>query len=338
MDNAIDYEGTIDGVPVIQEKEFHTNGERIRYYFHALTARELVIPYTERAFISAEDSLFQIEDPLFYPLLKKNRISRFILDEHNANWEMYDFAHPDLKKRIYAKVASHRDKENEKLALLHATHILCCSIRDRDILVLEVPEIEDRITIIPNCVNFHEYESPPFSSPEPRKNSKKGQILFVGLMAYAPNVEAARFICEIIAPRTLRCEFIIAGKNPPKLACPENVMFPGYVDDIKSVIASADICIAPIRSGSGTRIKILEYMAMGKPVITTSKGAEGIEYTDGLNIIIEDRIENYPEIIRHLLDDEKKRLALGREGRKLITEKYDWEMYRKRLEKIYRDV
>ena len=115
-------------------------------------------------------------------------------------------------------------------------------------------------------------------------------------------------------------------------------MFPGYVDDIKSVIASADICIAPIRSGSGTRIKILEYMAMGKPVITTSKGAEGIEYTDGLNIIIEDRIENYPEIIRHLLDDEKKRLALGREGRKLITEKYDWEMYRKRLEKIYRDV
>jgi polysaccharide biosynthesis protein PslH len=79
-------------------------------------------------------------------------------------------------------------------------------------------------------------------------------------------------------------------------------------------------------------------MAMGKPVIATSKGAEGIEYTDGLNIIIEDTIEKYPEIIQDLLDNEKKRAALGREAWKLINEKYDWELYRKPLGKIYRDL
>jgi glycosyltransferase involved in cell wall biosynthesis len=76
---------------------------------------------------------------------------------------------------------------------------------------------------------------------------------------------------------------------------------------------------------------------MGKPVISTSKGAEGIEYTNGLNIIIEDRIEKYPEIIRQLLDDEPKRSALGREAIDLIKKTYDWELYRKTLGRIYRD-
>ena len=85
MDNNVDFEGTVEGVPFIQEKEFRTDWESLWYYFHALTAKELIIPYTKRAFESLENCLFQIEDPLFYPLLKKNHISRFILDEHNAN-------------------------------------------------------------------------------------------------------------------------------------------------------------------------------------------------------------------------------------------------------------
>jgi glycosyltransferase involved in cell wall biosynthesis len=209
-------------------------------------------------------------------------------------------------------------------------------VRDRDLLVSEVAEIRERISVIPNCVNAGDYEM--VSRPGTiAGNPEKGRILFVGLMDYAPNVEAARLICEIIAPRSSGCRFDIVGKNPPKLRCPENVRFSGYVEDIRPVIANADICLAPIRTGSGTRIKILEYMAMGKPVIATSKGAEGIEYTDGRDIIIEDTIEKYPEIIRQLLDDEKRCSVLGREARKLVREKYDWELYRKPLERIYRD-
>jgi glycosyltransferase involved in cell wall biosynthesis len=147
-----------------------------------------------------------------------------------------------------------------------------------------------------------------------------------------------KLICRTIAPTSPKnYQFTIAGKNPPSIAHPGNVQFTGYVADIRVIIAEADICIAPIRSGSGTRLKILEYMAMGKPVIATSKGAEGIEYTDGLNIIIEDTIEKYPEVIQALLDDEMRRSTLGREAVKLIKEKYDWDLYRKPLEKIYRD-
>jgi glycosyltransferase involved in cell wall biosynthesis len=103
-------------------------------------------------------------------------------------------------------------------------------------------------------------------------------------------------------------------------------------------LAGADICIAPICSGSGTRLKILEYMAMGKPVISTSKGAEGIDYTHGLNIVIEDEIERYPEIIHQLVADETRCSDLGRNALKLVREKYDWQIYRKSLEKIYQDM
>lgn len=338
MDNTTEYEGVISGVPVIQEKEFRNPWERIPYYFRALTARELVVPYTERAFLSGENSLFQIEDPLLYPLLKKKGVSRFILDEHNVNWETYSFVQPQLQAQLYSKIAFRRNKDNEKRALLHAAHILCCSSRDRDILVSEVPKIENRISIIPNCVNYQEYASISDNSNFWVRGPHQGRILFVGIMTHPPNADAARLICDAIAPFCPDNEFLVIGKNPLKISYPKNVRFLGYVDDVKSVIAGSDVCIAPLRYGSGTRIKILEYMAMGKPVIATAKGAEGIEYSDGLNIIIEDRIEKYPEVIRMLLDDDRKRNALGREAARLIREKYDWELYRKLLGTIYRKI
>lgn len=337
MDNAVSYEGTVDGVPVIQEQEFRNGWERIVFYFHAVTAETLIKPYAQRAFSDKGNSLFQIEDPLLYPLLEKNRISGYILDEHNINWELYGPRQSDLKKRIYARVARKRDKANEKRALLNAAHILCCSVRDRDILVQEVPVIEDRITVIPNCVHFRQYPDPGKAPGEASGSPGDTRILFVGTLSHPPNAEAARRICDTIAPQS-PYRFIIAGKNPPKVVCPGNAEFTGYVPDIRRLIAGADICIAPIGSGSGTRLKILEYLAMGKPVIATSKGAEGIDYTDGRNIIIEDSIGNFPGVIQGLLEDKSKCASLGREARALIRDRYDWELYREPLQGIYRRI
>lgn len=337
-DNSVNFSGKISGIPVIQEKDVSNYWEKFHYYFNALTKRELIFPYPQKAFENPDDSLFQIEDPRFYPLLKKNHITRFILDEHNANWEMLDFPYSTIKERIYVKLSYNRERKTEREALVHASHVLCCSVRDRETLIHEIPDIEDRISIIPNCVNVRDYENSPADTIEyDERSSHRGRILFIGIMTYPPNIDAARKICDVIAPMRLNCDFFIVGKNPPKIRCSENVKFTGYIEDLTPLLSSADICIAPLRYGSGTRIKILEYMAMGKAVISTSKGAEGIEYTHGWNIIIEDSIEKYPEIIQGLLEDEKKRLALGREGRKLIETKYDWELYREPLKKIYRD-
>jgi glycosyltransferase involved in cell wall biosynthesis len=201
-----------------------------------------------------------------------------------------------------------------------------------------VPEIDGKISVIPNCVNIRDYDA-ACRAPEPGDTTvKERQVLFVGTLSYQPNMDAVRLICKDIAPQCPDCVFIIVGINPPKIPYPHNVKRTGYLPDVRPVLAGADICIAPICSGSGTRLKILEYMAMGKPVISTSKGAEGIDYTHGLNIVIEDEIERYPEIIHQLVADETRCSDLGRNALKLVREKYDWQIYRKSLEKIYQDM
>ncbi|MDP3104078.1 MAG: glycosyltransferase, partial [Candidatus Methanoperedens sp.] len=101
-------------------------------------------------------------------------------------------------------------------------------------------------------------------------------------------------------------------------------------------LSSADICIVPLRFGSGTRLKILEYMAACKPVISTSKGAEGIEYVDKENIIIEDNINNFVGIIKELLNEENRACEIGKSAEKLIKQKYEWNLYSNTLNDVYK--
>jgi glycosyltransferase involved in cell wall biosynthesis len=335
LDKNLAYEGDIDGLHIIQENGSLSLAEKFFFYPHALLARELHVPFVKRAFHNPENVFFQIENPSLFPLLRKKRISRFIIDEQNVNWEMASLVR-GIKDRFYQSLAFRRDKENEKDALRSASHVLCCSQRDRDIFCTSVPEVTDKISVIPNCVDLRRYNP---GLPLSNAGDRESRILFIGTLSYSPNIDAVHLICRIIAPKCdPSLQFIIAGRNPPPIRRPGNVRFTGYVPDIVPVVADADICIAPLLSGSGTRLKILEYMAMEKPVIATSKGAEGIECRNGLNIIIEDSIEKYPDIIMALINDPKRCRALGREARKLVEEKYDWELYRKPLGKIYREL
>jgi len=335
VDKNLAYEGDIDSLHIIQERKSLTLAEKLFFYPHALFARELHVPFVKRAFLNPENVVFQIDSPFLLPLLKKKGISRFILDEQNINWEVASFDR-GIKNHVYQCLAFRRDKKNEMDALRAASHVLCCSQRERDIFCREVQEVTDKISVIPNCVDLRKYRP---GLPRSTADQRVYRILFVGTLSYPPNIEAVHLICQIIAPKSdPSVQFIIAGRNPPTVRFPRNVRFTDYIPDIVPVIADADICIAPLQSGSGTRLKILEYMAMEKPVIATSKGAEGIECRHGLNIIIEDSIEKYPNVIKTLIDDPKRCRELGREARKLVEEKYDWELYRKPLGKIYQEL
>lgn len=337
-DDHLEFKGKIDGINIIQEISYNNFIEKFHYNISALTSRELIIPYSKQAFDDLTRSLIQIENPIFYPLLKKKKIYPFILDEQNVNWELYKYnPEKSVSEKIYERVAYHRDKENEKEALLNASHILTCSEHDKHVFLNEIPSLEDKISVIPNCVNFKDFKDLAKSFPEKLTDEKKIRVVFMGNLSYPPNTDAVRLICNVIAPQ---CgddyQFIIIGKNPPFVHSPKNTKFLGYIADVKKEIYRADICIAPIRFGSGTRMKILEYLAMGKPVISTLKGAEGIEYSNGLNIIIEDKIEEYPEVLRNLVLDDRKCSLLSEQALKLIQNKYDWELYRTPLMKIYR--
>jgi glycosyltransferase involved in cell wall biosynthesis len=182
-------------------------------------------------------------------------------------------------------------------------------------------------------VNINDYS---LSKWDVQKKTSEKKVVFVGKLDYFPNQDAAALICTEIAPFAQDIKFIIVGSGRMEnIKIPPNVHFTGYVSDTKPYVADADLCICPIRYGAGTRFKIIEYMALKKPVIATSKGAEGLEVTDGKNIIIEDKIENYPHIIKNLIFDAGDCERIGAAARKLIELKYDWQKYANVLRDVY---
>lgn len=333
------FNGDLDGVLLCQQKKFHNTIDKVQYYAEGLFSKEFSIRIPDIAFDDKESVLFQTEGPNFNNLLKKRNIKKFILDQHNVYWETREFPNEDFKQRIFDVFTRHRDREIEIQALKDAAHVLVCSERDKQIFIDNVHGLEDKITVIPNCINFNEYDNFSRNYSGQRNSDYDFQVLFVGFLSYLPNLDAVKNICNEIAPNfDMNVNFLIIGKNPPKIKKPENVTFLGYVDNIKEAIFHSNVCIAPIRYGSGTRFKILEYFAMGKPVVSTSKGAEGIDYTDKRNILIEDDFYEFSGRIKELLDNPNMRNQIARNGQDLVRKKYDWSIYQKPLGNVYKNV
>jgi len=190
-----------------------------------------------------------------------------------------------------------------------------------------------KVEIIPNGVDTH------FFAPRGNRADAK-TLMFSGTMNYYPNVDALRFFLTRIWPLVKKISsdmrLLIVGKNPrgwiqqlPKRD--PRISVTGYVEDTRPYFEQAGIYICPIRDGGGTRVKILDALAMAKPVISTTLGCEGIEVTPGKNILIADTPDQFVQCIEILVKDGGLRERLGVEGRKLVVVKYSWEAIGARL-------
>jgi glycosyltransferase involved in cell wall biosynthesis len=332
-----EYRGISDGIHLVQEKKYSGSIDKYRFYLQSLLSNKYSLRCPSEALQNLDsESVLQVEGPYYYHLLKASGVEKYVLDEANVYWELLDFPTFDLKNRVYNRMASARNRTIEIAAVKDASHVLACSNTDKGKLIDAVPGMEDKIAVIPNCVDFDEYSNYLAVNRERDPDTSVKKVLFVGAFNYSPNIDAAHLICEKIAPAFgPEVGFIIAGRNPPRIRKPDNVEFTGLVEDLKTLTFNCDVCIAPIRYGSGTRFKILEYMAMGKPVVSTSKGAEGIDYTDGTDIFIEDDFGRFNERIRELLRNPGR---FGQSAQQLIVRKYDWKLYKGELQRIYREV
>jgi glycosyltransferase involved in cell wall biosynthesis len=337
VDEEYFFDGEIDGIRFIQEEKYHHDYERLIQYYHAFFSRNFAPKVPAKTFSNKTDYLFQLESPYFYNLIKKEKIKNFVLNEFDVNWEMSNLPHHDLKLKIYKKLFSEREREVEIEALKRSSLILTCSEIDKEKILKEIPDVTSKIMVMPNCVDFKEFSSYLDSNNKVELGGKKFTVTFIGSLFYPPNQDAVNIIVSNIAPHfTNDVQFLIVGKNPPNIKTPSNVHFLGYVENIKETIHQSDICIAPLRFGGGTRIKILEYMAMKKPVISTTKGAEGLDARHGEHIILEDNLNLFHDQITSLLNDEKKMRIIGENGQKLVKEKYDWILYKDALENEYK--
>ena len=257
----------------------------------------------------------------------------FILDEHNVEWNViaYEMNNSPFfrtwvgKRRFVRRLLQPRlrarAKAYEKEALLRAAFTLVPSEPDRQAILDELPGLSTRVRVLPSCLDMERY--PPQSGMSSTKN-----VVLAANYNYLPNLEAAAFVDTVLAPGVPEARFLLVGPNLPSgFVKSANVVQTGYVKDLKQTFADAAICIAPLMKGSGTRLKILSYLAASKAVVATSKACEGLDVVDGANILIRDEAGAFQSAITELLRDRERCNRLGAAGRLLVEAKYDWKVH-----------
>jgi polysaccharide biosynthesis protein PslH len=196
------------------------------------------------------------------------------------------------------------------------------SERERAIVACHVDR--SRIVVVPNCADL--------SSPMLEEVSNASPvILFVGQLEYPPNIDAARWLVDDIFPR-IRAEYpsaqlLIVGR-PEHAALRlygEGIVDAGVVADLTPYYRSADLVIAPLRAGGGTRLKILEAMAKGRVVVSTSLGAEGLHAIDGHHLVLADSGQALAEAVVALFRERARRTTIRSQARTLVEARYSWD-------------
>jgi glycosyltransferase involved in cell wall biosynthesis len=167
------------------------------------------------------------------------------------------------------------------------------------------------------------------------------RLVLLGTLGYLPNLDGAEwFVAEVLpAIRDIRpkAHLTLVGSSSPTVI--EHLVGPavtlvGQVEDVAEELAAGDILVAPLRVGSGVRLKLLEAFAHGIPVVATSVAAEGIDVRDGVHLLIADDPRSFAAAVIRLLEDRELRSRLSTEARRLVEEKYDWRQIGDRFEAL----
>lgn len=166
-----------------------------------------------------------------------------------------------------------------------------------------------------------------------------GSLFFAGTLSYPPNAEAAEWIVrEALGPIQAACpaaHLTIAGRGAPPsvlaLASVPGVEVAGWVPDIAAALADAAVVVVPLQSGGGTKLKVLEALAAGRPVVTTSVGAAGIDVVSGEHLLVADGVAAFAEAVAGLLADPEAAGRLGARGRAFAAAHFDWRAIGDRL-------
>ena len=175
------------------------------------------------------------------------------------------------------------------------------------------------------------------------RDETEGRIVFFGNMSYEPNIDGIRYFYRDIFPSVKRvmpaASLKIVGKAPAfsvqERHNGHDIVVTGTVNDVRPYLEESAVAVVPLRIGGGTRLKILEAMAMGKAVVSTSVGCEGLAVTHGENILISDDPREFAQACVDVLRNPTLRGRLGAAARRLVCERYDWEQIRARLADDY---
>jgi glycosyltransferase involved in cell wall biosynthesis len=309
-----------------------TNLSERRDYLMRACSLASRLPYSVRRFVSASmaerirrrvsDERFDaiICDTIFVlPNLPHTRVPVILnnVDVEHVILERYAACERNPARRLYCMLEAFKLRRFEQAACRRAALRMVCSGDDEALLRLLWSE--GPMVVVPNVVDTDEYRPDHADVPV--------TALFQGAMDWYPNRDAVLFFVREILPEIRRqvpgVQFRVAGRQGPTrfqelMERVPGVTFSGTVPDIRVEVARSTVCVVPLRIGSGTRLKILEAAAMGRPIVSTRVGAEGLELRDGEEILIADDPHGFARSVVALLSNPERCRALGAAARRKV--------------------
>jgi polysaccharide biosynthesis protein PslH len=262
-----------------------------------------------------------------------------VLFQHNvesALWQRMASTESNPLKRLAYWLEVRKMSSYERSAVRRFHHVIAVSEHDRQQML--AMDSASAITVVPTGVDTQKYlVVPPASADPPR-------IVFTGSMDWEPNIDAVIYFVKAIFSRVVAefpsAVFQIVGRNPhsrvAQLASP-SVAVTGTVPSVGDYLRDATVVVVPLRIGGGTRLKIFEAMAMGKALVSTSIGTEGLDVKSGRDLILADDEKSFADAINLLLRDSALRQRYEEAAAKLVGQ-YDWSNIVQRFTEILREV
>jgi glycosyltransferase involved in cell wall biosynthesis len=253
---------------------------------------------------------------------------KVVLNAHNLEGPLYEeLAAARRGDPVSAKIAE-RTTAIESMTLRSVDHVWVCSRRDAERVEAEGLR-EGGVTVVPNAVDITRYEQLP-------RDEEPATLIYPGNYGYPPNLAAVRRLFEIfpaVAERLPGARLVLLGSNPTAemrehAERDSRIEVTGPVDDSLPFLARATVMPVPLVEGGGTRLKVLEGLAAGVPVISTAKGVEGLGLVAGEHYVAAESNDELTEAIVRLCSDPAARRELADRGSGVVRERYSWDVVR----------
>mgnify|MGYP003810513841 CR=1 FL=1 len=281
----------------------------------------------------------QLHMAYYGEFIKKEFGLPIVLREQNVEstiWERYYLEASDPLIKFYARLQLHKVYTYESKIAAEFDRCFMITEKDKERILMMNPNV--KASVIPGGVDISYFY--PLDIPiEPYS------VVSVASIEWPPNIDGILWFVNRVWPlvklKLPQARFYVVGKNPPakiKKLAKKDIIVTGYVEDVRKYIARATVFVVPLRTGGGMRIKILNAMAMGKAVLSTAVGCEGLDIENGKNIYVADSEKEFAHLILKLLQDECERKKIGEQALKLVIELYRWDKVAEQTEYEYKNI
>jgi polysaccharide biosynthesis protein PslH len=292
--------------------------------------------------------LESLETAAYLPVIKARRPALpIIYDSFNAEFDLQRLIFEiDVKRlsrlhgAVYSFIQWRRLVRFERRVCETVDYVIAVSEADAEAFRKLAPQA--RVAVVPNGIYADEYQGVKTQQLE----LGPAPLLFTGTMNYRPNVDAVVWFANEVLPEVRKiipdARLFVVGNRPharlDKLRQRDDIEITGYVQDVLPFLQSAMVYVAPLRMGSGTRLKLLQAMAVGCAIVATSVGAQGLDVTSGREMMLADTSESFAQATVSLLRDADLRVKMGEAARKVVCDKYDWSVIVPKLLAVYKDI